>query len=128
MKNDIALLWLRVSLGGIMLFSHGLPKLLSFSEKAATWADPIGVGPQASLALAIFAEVFCSAAVIFGVMTRWAAIPLVITMLVAAGIVHADDPWQKKELAVLMGIGFSTLMIAGGGAFSVDRMRGQAPT
>ncbi len=123
MKNDIALLMIRLGFGGMMLFSHGLPKLLNFSEKSATFFDPIGLGSPVALSLAIFAEVFCSAGVMLGVMTRWAAIPLVITMLVAAGLVHADDPWSKKEFPLLFAMAFSALMVSGGGALSIDRMR-----
>lgn len=128
MKVDLILLALRLAFGGMMLFGHGLPKLLTFSEKAQTFSDPLGVGSQTSLILAIFAEVFCSAAVIFGVMTRYAAIPLVVTMAVAAGLVHADDPWQKKEAALSFLVPFACLILAGGGRFALDGLRNRQDT
>ena len=121
-KIDWGLLILRVGVGCFMMFGHGLGKLTSFSAKADTWADPIGLGPTLSLSLAIFAEFFCSIALICGVATRAAAVPLLITMLVAASIVHADDPWSKKEFALLYGWTFLTLIFAGAGKFSVDSM------
>ncbi len=126
MKVDLILLLLRLGFGGMMLFGHGLPKLLAFSEKAQTFSDPLGVGSQMSLILAIFAEVFCSAAVIFGVLTRYASIPLVVTMAVAAGLVHAEDPWQKKEAALCFLVPFVCLVIAGGGRFALDGLRSKA--
>lgn len=126
LKLDVVLLTLRVAFGGALLFAHGLPKLLAFSEKAATFADPIGVGPTASLALAVFAEVFCAAAVILGVMTRWAAIPCAFTMAVAALVVHAADPWNKKELPLLFLVSFACLILAGGGRFALDSLRPKA--
>lgn len=119
-NTNIGLLLLRVGVGSFMLSAHGWGKLMSFAAKADIWADPIGLGPTVSLALAIFAEFFCSAAIIFGAGTRVAAIPLLITMLVAAGIVHADDPWSKKEFALMYGWVFTTLIFTGAGKFSLD--------
>ncbi len=119
-KADIGLLLLRVGTGSFMLFGHGWGKLISFADKADTWADPIGLGPTLSLALAIFAEFFCSLAIIAGVGTRAAAVPLLITMLVAAGIVHADDPWGKQEFALLYGWAFAALIFTGAGKYSLD--------
>ncbi len=121
-RIDIGLLILRLGVGSFMLSAHGWGKLTSFAEKADTWADPIGLGPTVSLSLAIFAEFFCSLAVILGAGTRAAAIPLLITMLVAAGIVHADDPWSKKEFALLYGWVFATFIFVGAGRFSIDSM------
>jgi putative oxidoreductase len=118
--RDVGLLLLRVGVGLLMLTQHGWGKMMSFSEKAAIWADPIGVGPEASLALAILAEVLCAAFVVIGLATRGAAVPLVITMLVAAFIVHWDDPFQKKELALLFLIPFLTLIMTGAGKYSID--------
>lgn len=126
MKVDLILLLLRLGFGGMLLFGHGLPKLLTYAEISQTFSDPLGVGPQASLCLTIFAEVFCSAAVIFGVLTRWAAIPVVITMAVAATLVHAEDPWQNKEVALCFLTPFACLIIAGGGRFALDGLRRQS--
>jgi putative oxidoreductase len=92
---------LRITCGGIMAIQHGFGKLTSYSEKAATWADPIGVGSELSLGLAILAEFFCSIFVVFGCGTRGAAVPLAITMFVAFFVVHGDDPFRDKELAFL---------------------------
>jgi putative oxidoreductase len=104
----------------MVLASHGWGKLIEFGEKAAVFPDPFGVGSMMSLSFAIFAEVFCVLAVIMGIATRIVAIPLVITMFVAAFIVHADDPWQKKEFALLYFVPFLTLVFTGAGRFSLD--------
>ncbi len=118
--RDAGLLLIRVTISLLMLTQHGWVKLMSYSEKADTWADPIGLGGPTSLALAIFAEVVCAALVVLGLATRLAAIPLVITMLVAAGIVHWDDPFSKKEFALLFLIPFLTLILTGAGRYSLD--------
>lgn len=118
--RDIGLLLLRVVVGMLMLTQHGWGKLLSYSERSETWADPIGLGGPVSMALAVFAEVICSALVVIGLSTRLAAIPVVITMAVAAGIIHWDDPFGKKEFALLFLVPFLTLALTGAGRYSVD--------
>ena len=119
--KDTGLLVLRICIATLMLFGHGFDKLINFSAKSAQFADPFGFGPGFSLALVVFAEFFCSLAILFGFFTRYATIPLIITMLVAILIIHADDPWSKKEFATLYLIPYITLLFAGGGRYSVDR-------
>lgn len=123
--NSLGLLALRLGVGGMLLFQHGLPKLLSFSEKVGTFADPIGVGRAASLTLAIFAEAVCSGLIMLGLGTRAAAIPVAVTMLVAAFAVHGDDPFEKKELALLYLVPALTLIAAGPGRWSLDALVGR---
>lgn len=103
-----------------MLFAHGWGKLTKFGELSGKFADPIGLGSAPSLALAVFAEVFCAIAIMLGLFTRAAAIPLLITMLVAAFVVHDADPFQKKEFALLYAAPFLMLILTGAGSFSVD--------
>lgn len=120
MTQNAALFVLRLGVGGMMLFAHGMPKLLGFSAKVQFFPDPIGLGPTVSLMLMVFAEVFCAAAVVAGFFTRWAAGALVIGMSVAVFIVHAPDPWARKEMALLYLVSFLSIAIAGGGKYSVD--------
>jgi len=113
------LLVLRCALGGMML-THGWPKLLRLLETPEKFADPIGLGPEISLGLTVFAEFVCALLIIFGAWTRLAAFPLLVTMLVAAFIVHGDDPFKKQELALLYAAGCLTLMLQGGGRVALD--------
>jgi putative oxidoreductase len=120
--NDIGLLVLRVGVGGFMLVAHGWGKLAGFGGLAGTFPDPIGLGSTVSLVLAIFAEVLCALLIVVGLGTRFAAVPLLVTMLVAALVVHADDPWSKKEFALLYAIPFLTLIFTGGGGYALDSL------
>lgn len=120
--GSIALLVLRVWVGLIMAFAHGLGKLSNFGEYATRFADPFGLGPGVTLGLAVFAEFFCALAIAFGLFTRAAAVPLIITMFTAAFVIHGDDPFGKKELALLFMAPFVTLLIAGPGKYSLDRI------
>jgi putative oxidoreductase len=119
---NIALLFLRIAIG-IFMLTHGTGKLIALlGGGPIQFADPIGIGPAASLALAVFAEFVCSLFLIFGVATRFAVIPLIITMLVAGFIIHAKDLFHIKEMAFLYLSTFITIAIAGAGKFSVDNL------
>ena len=58
--------------------------------------------------------------VVIGFKVRWAAIPVVITMLVAAFVVHAADGWAKQEFPLLFAVAFLTLVFTGAGRYSLD--------
>jgi len=121
MKVDLGLLFFRAGVSGVMAFSHGLPKLMSFSEKASLFPDPLGVGSSVSLGLTIFAEFVCALLVLTGIFAREACIPLVITMGVAAFHIHSSDPFAKKELSLIYLISFLALFLTGPGAFSIGK-------
>lgn len=117
---NIALLVLRIVVGVFML-THGIGKFEKLISGAPIqFADPIGIGATASLALAVFAEVFCSILIMVGLATRFVALPLLNTMLVAAFIVHANDPFGKQEFALLYGVIYFTIALIGAGKYSVD--------
>ena len=121
-KNiDIALLLLRITFGGLMLINHGWGKMLKlFGDDPIKFADPFGIGAPASLGLTVFAEVLCAVLLVIGLFTRWAAIPLIITMLVAIFIIHIDDPFAKMEKAILFLTAYLAIGFAGSGWYSID--------
>ncbi|PCI38045.1 MAG: DoxX family protein [Elusimicrobia bacterium] len=119
--RNIGLLILRVGVGLMMAFSHGLGKVQKFMAGGPyNWADPIGIGAGPSLFLAGGAEFFCSLALTVGFLTRLVSIPLAFTMAVAAGIVHASDPFKKQEFTLLYLIAYITLFFVGPGRYSID--------
>lgn len=117
------LLVLRIAIAGFML-SHGLPKLSTLLAGDWSFGDPLGIGSSPSLVLTVFAEVVCSLLILIGLLTRLATLPLLFTMLVAAFVVHAPDPFGKKELALLYALVYATLFFAGPGRYSIDGRRG----
>lgn len=123
--NDAVInLWLllfRVSAGAFML-THGIPKFLNLIEGNTQFADPFGLGATTSLVLTVFAEFLCSVLIILGIGTRLATIPLIITMAVAAFLIHSADPFQTKEMALLYLIVFVTILVFGGGKFEMGRL------
>ena len=109
---SVGLLVLRVIVGGFMM-THGIGKLkMLMAGGEIQFLDPIGIGMQLSLTLAVLAEFFASILIILGLGTRLAAFPLLFTMFVAGIIVHAADPFGVKEMALLYGsIYFLTLTL-----------------
>lgn len=119
---SFSLLFLRIIVG-VFMITHGYGKfLMLFDDGPIKFADPIGIGVTASLILTVFAEFFCSIFLIFGLATRFSAIPLLITMLVAALIVHAPDPFLRKELPLLYAAIYAVIAIAGPGKYSIDHL------
>lgn len=111
---------LALRLVAALMLLHGWPKMMEFSERSESFSDPIGIGGPGSLVLTVFAEVFCTIFLVVGLYTRVATIPLALTMAVAALVVHADDPIQKRESAIIyLGI-YIALFFLGGGRFSAD--------
>lgn len=116
------LLVARIAVCGFML-THGVPKFTSLvSGKPIQFADPFGLGETASFLLVIFAEFICSIFILMGFATRIAAFLLFFTMTIAVFYAHADDPFSKKEKALLYMVIYLLLMVFGAGKYSVDQM------
>ncbi len=139
MAASIGLLILRLGIGGYLV-THGWGKLhMLLAGGAARFGDPIGLGSTLSLALVTVSEFLCALLIIPGLATRFAAIPVVVSMSVAAFVVHAGDPWTmdtaakaffggasktwfSKEPALLYLIPFLSLAFTGGGRLSLDAL------
>ncbi|MBT0608533.1 DoxX family protein [Aequorivita echinoideorum] len=117
---SLGLLLLRIGFG-IMMLTHGIPKLMQLISGNFEFGDPIGLGGPISLILAVIGEVVCPILVIIGFKARWASVPIIITMAVAAFVVHASDPLGTKELAILYLVAFIAIALLGSGKYSIDR-------
>ena len=116
---DLGLLLLRVGTS-LMLVSHGWSKVIHFSERLNSFADPIGLGPAVSLQLVIFAEFFCAIFLILGFMSRIILIPMIINMAVITFFVHANSGFDKQELPLVYLLVFIVLLLLGPGKISLD--------
>lgn len=133
------LLILRLGVAGYMI-THGWSKVTMLMERQfEMFGDPIGIGPVASLVLVVLAEFLCAILVVAGLATRLAAIPIVITMAVAAFVAHGADPWTMTEAAMRFFSGaskswaskqpaltflfvFLALVFTGAGKYSLDAL------
>lgn len=120
-RSDMALLLLRLVFGAAMIYGHGWGKLLRlFGDDPIKFADPFGLGPEISLGLVVLAEFFCSVLLIVGLFTRYATIPLIITMAVVVFMVHFDDPFGKMEKGLMYLAVYLSLFLTGPGWYSLD--------
>lgn len=119
-STSIALLIMRVAFSAAML-THGYGKFMKVINGEWKFGDPLGIGVEASLILAASAEFLCSILVILGLTTRYALVPLMITMLVAWQIAHGDDPFSSQEKSVLFLSAYVALFIMGPGKYSLDK-------
>ena len=121
---NIAMLILRAGLGGLML-PHGYDKLTNFAANREGITNFLGLGPNISLALLIFAEFFCSLFLILGLFSRVVVIPLIAAMSVAVVQAHKGDIFGDGEHATLFIVGFLAILLVGPGKISVDGMMGK---
>lgn len=118
-RIDLGLFFLRLTGSLLLLYVHGLPKVLHFSEELTRIEDPFGFGPYFSLIPAIVAEVFCPILILFGVATRLACVPIIAVLLVAMLVVHPGWSIAEGQFGWLLLIVFTTLAITGPGAWRV---------
>jgi len=121
---NAAMLILRLAAGGLMM-KHGYDKLVHFANYKTTFMSFLGLGSTTSLTLAIFAEFFCALFIMIGLFTRWAAIPLIITMGVALFKSHNGDFMGDGEMAALYLGAYLALLFVGPGRISIDGMIGK---
>lgn len=111
-----------------MAFGHGLGKFLKLTAGDMKFASVMGLPPSISLVLAVITEFILPVLVILGFKTSWSAVPTALTMMVAAFVIHASDPWfaanasggGSKEMAILFMLGFTAVSLLGGGKYSLD--------
>lgn len=123
---DAGLLILRLWVGLSMAVLHGWGKLTNFSAYSGKFADPFGIGPSASLALVVFAELVCAVFIALGLFTRLSALILGFTMAVAFKLGHGMklSGEGNGEVAFLFLGACVALLVAGAGRFSVDAKMG----
>jgi putative oxidoreductase len=119
---DAGLFVLRVWAGLLLFTQHGLVKLMHFSQMSSHFPNPIHIGPLPSLLFATLSDAICSLLVAFGILTRYAALIVVINLATAFTLVHhmkLSGPGNGEVPLLFLGA-FLTLLITGGGRYSVD--------
>ena len=117
---SFALIILRASFG-LMMLTHGWPKLVDFAQGSSSFPDPWNIGSRTTLGLVVFAEFFCSILVVLGLGTRFAAFPIMVVMFVASFMIKAGDSLADRELSILYLSAFTIILIFGAGSYSLDK-------
>lgn len=126
-RQDLGLLFLRVSGAVFLLWVHGLPKLLNYSEQLKLIEDPFHLGANITLLLAIFAEVLCPLLIIAGVLVRLACVPILSVLLIALLVVHPEWTLFEAQFGWLLMIIFTSLLITGPGRIALTRSGSLCP-
>jgi len=121
--TSFGLLSVRLWLGLTLLLNHGIGKLKNFDTMAPSFMDPFKIGHTPSFALVVFAEVIAASLVAAGLVTRFAALVLMVNMGVAFFMAHKGtlSGNHSGELPFIYLAGFTALFLAGAGKVSLDQ-------
>jgi len=111
-------------MAGLLLLQHGTTKYLTFPETQMSGASPVTMGGAAGLI-----ELVGGVLLVIGLFTRPTAFLVSGMLAVAYFYAHAPQGFfpilNGGELSALYCFVFLYLAAAGGGAWSVDRIRGR---
>lgn len=117
---NLGLLILRIFTGLSLAFGHGILKLPP-SEKFIEGVANLGFPAPAFFAwAAVCTEFFGGLLLAVGLLTRPSAFFIFITMMVAAFLRHASDPYTVKEKALLFGVVAVVFLLIGSGKYALD--------
>ena len=118
--KGVSLLILLIRLAfGALFFTHGVDKMLHFSDLLSSYPSVLGFGSYMTLMVTIFCEFCCSLFLIAGLLVRIMTVPMILAMGVAFFDIH-DALLPEGELALIYLIVFIILFLTGPGRFSVD--------
>ena len=119
---DLGAAVLRVFVGLSLALAHGwgkMPPSDKFIEGVGDMGFPL---PTVFAWSASLSELVGGVLLALGLLTWPAAFFVFVTMAVAAFVVHGNDPFQTRELALLYGAVALMFLFTGAGRFSVDRL------
>ena len=132
--KDKPTILIRLMVGAVFL-SEGIQKFLFTDSLGAGRFKKIGIpNPEFFGPFVGTFEISCGVLILIGLLTRFAAIPLIIIMVVAilatkAGVLAQDGLWEmlhgsRTDWSMLLGSIF--LLIKGGGKWSLDNSIAQS--
>jgi len=119
---DLSLAMLRIFTGLAMAFGHGIRKMPpseGFIQGTADMGFPF---PTFFATMAGYSEFLGGIFLALGFMTRPAAFFVSATMIVAAFVRHADDPFGSAEKAYLYLVIGLVYLVLGSGRLSLDQV------
>lgn len=126
-SNDLGLLLLRLTVGGLMLF-HGVHKVIYGVSGIEGMLAGIGL-PGFIAYFSVAAELIASILIVIGAWTRVAAVVMVGNMAVAILMAHlpglftvdANTGGWAVELPMLYLLGAAVLCLTGGGKYAITK-------
>ncbi|MEI8625891.1 DoxX family membrane protein [Pseudoalteromonas sp. B137] len=114
---DLGLLYLRVTASLLVIYIYGLPKIINYQVQLKVIEAPFKLGQSVTLLSVIFTEFICPIAIILGIYTRLACLPLLLLLFVAMLGVHSDWTVEEGQFGWLLIIIFSSLALCGPGQY-----------
>ncbi len=124
--SDIGILIIRISVGLIFIFIHGLGKITAgppMWERLGKSMSTFGINflPEFWGFMSAFTEFFVPMFLIIGFLFRPATLLLTLNMMVATSVHLKNlDPWGKVAYPMMMIFLFLSLFIIGPGKYSID--------
>ncbi len=118
---DLGTLLLRLIFGGLFTW-HGYDALNHYNLYLSMSKSTIGLGANLEFNLVVFAQFICGILVAVGFLTRFAVIPIFITMTVAFFVAHHGQAFMMKELPFTYLLLCIPVFILGSGRYSADRL------
>lgn len=124
--SDFGVLLMRLSIGIIFMFVHGLGKLTGGRElwkRLGNAMSNFGINFLHEFwgFMAMFSEFFVPIFLILGFLYRPALFLIIFTMIVAASNhLFKLDPWGKVAYPLVMVFVFTSMFIMGPGKYSID--------
>jgi len=126
MADDFGKLFLRIGVGGMLLF-HGIHKLLTGLDPVKALLSAHGL-PDALAYIAYLGEIAGPLLVVVGLFTRVGALLIVLEILALVGLGGVSQLWSLSadgayglEVETLYVCGALALLLAGGGRFGLHR-------
>ncbi len=109
---------------GLAMASHGYQKIFGGGmEEFIAYVGGMGFHPPAAFAwMAALSELLGGLCLVAGLSTRFCVFMIGCTMSVAFFVAHAEDPFAKKELALIFLATMVYFLCNGGGAISLDAL------
>lgn len=122
-STDFAQLVLRAWIGFSLFMQHGLFKIAHFSMLWAHFPNPLHLGSHFSLIFSTLSDGICSVLILLGLGTRPAALISTINLFVVFLMFHHFSFAKGDgELVYLYLGGLLTILLTGGGKYSLDNM------
>lgn len=127
-SSDFGMLLLRLGVGFIFIFIHGLGKITAgpgMWKRLGGSMSTFGINflPEFWGFMAAFTEFFVPMFLILGVLFKPAALLLALNMIVATSVHLKNlDPWGKIAYPMMLVILFISLFLIGPGKFSIDAL------
>lgn len=120
--RDVGTLVLRLSVAGVLIY--GTQDNVFHAEHMLAFRGFLDQNgfllPLASPYLSAFSPFICGLLILVGLLTRWAALVMVINFVVALAMVHVGLPFSANMAPLLMLGGSVFLLFHGSGRMSVD--------